>query len=71
VRSTSRRKVGASWVGDKYVHGPRLVEPKKFVKFRLGKPTKEGIRLVFGKTKRGKWKVQSRLTPKGRSSGNQ
>jgi len=59
-----RRKVGESWIGGKYVHGPRLKSPKLFSEFRLGKP-KEGVRLVFGKLKKtGKWDLQSKLTPR-------
>lgn len=58
-------KIGSSWTGEKYVHGPRKKNPKEFSAFRIGKPTKEGIRLVFGLNKKTKkWEVQSKLTPK-------
>ncbi len=60
-----KRKIGASWSGEKYIHGPRLKSPAFFSEFRLGKPNKEGIRLVFGKLKStGKWITQSKLTLK-------
>lgn len=61
------QKIGSKWTGDKYVHGPRKVSPKKCSKFRVGKPVnKEGQRLVFCelKSKRDAWVVQSKLTPR-------
>ena len=62
-----RRKIGSSWKGPRYIHGPRLKNPKLFSEFRLSKPTKKGIRLVFGKNKRtGRWEVQSELIPRRR-----
>lgn len=58
------RKIGSKWKGMKYLHGPRKISPEKISEFRLGKKTKEGKRLVFGKLKKtGKWAVQSKLTP--------
>jgi len=60
-----KRKIGTSWIGKKYIHGPRLKSPKLFSEFRLGKPNKKGVRLVFGKLKKsGRWKMQSRLVPR-------
>jgi len=57
------RRIGGVWVGDKYKHGPRLVDPKRCSEFRLGRPTKSGTRWVFGKLKKsGKWVRQSKLT---------
>jgi len=58
------RKIGSSWKGKKYVHGPRRVDPKKCTKIRLGKPTKSGKRLVWCKKADGKWVIQSTLRPK-------
>lgn len=59
-----KRRVGEVWRGVGFVHGPRLRSPSQFSRFRLGRPNKEGVRLVFGKHKRtGKWLVQSKLTP--------
>ena len=57
--------LGTKWEGEKFVHGPRLIDPKKCEVFRLGKPTKTGKRNVFCKLKKtGKWAKQSTLTPK-------
>lgn len=59
------QKIGSKWVGDKYVHGPRMVDPKKCSKFRVGKPNKKGEKLVFCERKDNKdWVVQSKLTPR-------
>lgn len=59
------RRIGSSWKGEKYIHGPRLKSPKLFSEFKIGKPNKAGVRLVFGKNKKtGKWEVQSKLTPR-------
>ena len=59
------RKIGTTWIGPKYVHGPRRRSPNLFSEFRLGKPMKTGKRLVFGKHKKtGKWAIQSTLVPK-------
>ena len=58
-------KIGSIWSGEQYVHGPRKEDPKDFSKFRIGKPNKDGIRLVFGLSKKtNKWEVQSKLTPR-------
>jgi len=58
-------KIGSVWTGERYIHGPRLKSPKEFSAFRVGKPTKEGIRMIFGKSKKtGRWELQSKLTPK-------
>ena len=54
-------KIGSSWAGEKYIHGPRLVDPKKCVDFRLGKEMKDGSRWVWGQLKNGKWVRQSKL----------
>lgn len=52
------------WIGPQYKHGPRLHPPSRYSKFRVGIPTKKGVRLVFGKVKgTNKWEVQSKLTP--------
>jgi len=57
--------LGTKWEGDKFIHGPRLVDPKKCEEFRLGEPTKKGKRTVWCKLKKdGKWVRQSILTPK-------
>jgi hypothetical protein len=62
-----KRKVGTSWRGTKYIHGPRLKSPRSFSEFRLGKPNKKGIRMVFGKNKKtGEWELQSKLTPRSK-----
>lgn len=59
------RKLGSSWRGKGYVHGPRLVDPKECSEIKLGKVRKDGSRLVFCKLKRtGKWVRQSTLTPR-------
>jgi len=58
------RKIGTSWKSKKYIHGPRIRSPSKYSEFRLGKPTKEGKRFVFGKIRgTNKWEMQSKLTP--------
>ena len=59
-----KRKIGSSWKGKKYIHGPRLVNPKKCTEFRVGKPNKKGVRLVFCKLKKDGWIIQSKLTPR-------
>lgn len=57
--------LGTKWEGDKFIHGPRLIDPKKCEIFRVGKPTKTGKRLVWCKLKKnGEWVRQSTLTPK-------
>ena len=57
--------LGSVWEGQHYRHGPRVVDPHKCSEFRVGKPNAEGVRLVFGKLKRGgKWVKQSKLTPR-------
>lgn len=68
IRKIKRpQRLGSKWRGPKYVHGPRKADPKKCEKFRVGKPTKTGKRLVFCKLKRkNKWVVQSKLTPRKR-----
>jgi len=70
----ARRKIpqgiGSSWIGKGYVHGPRKVDPRKCSEIRLGKSTKEGIRLVWCKLKgTDKWVVQSKLTPIKKATG--
>jgi len=58
-------KLGSSWKGPGYIHGPRLANPRKFAEFRLGKPSKSGKRQVFGRLKgTKKWVRQSTLTPR-------
>ena len=58
-------KIGSSWAGDKYIHGPRLVNPNLCTEFRIGKATKSGKRQVFCRLKKtGKWVRQSTLTPR-------
>lgn len=58
-------KIGSSWIGDRYIHGPRKHSPKIYSEFRLGKMLPSGERLVFGKKKTtGKWEIQSILKPK-------
>lgn len=67
VRQHNRR-VGSKWSGQRYIHGPRKHSPSRYSEFRLGKPTKEGKRLVFGRVNgTDKWEVQSKLTPKNRA----
>jgi hypothetical protein len=62
----AKRKIGKVWVGDKYVHGPRLADPKRFSDFRVKKVG--GKKVVLGKLKgTNKWIQQSTLRPtKGR-----
>lgn len=58
-------KIGSSWRGAKYIHGPRRHQPSKYKEFRLGKLNKDGSRIVFGRIKGSqKWEVQSTLHPK-------
>jgi hypothetical protein len=58
-------KLGSLWEGEKYIHGPRLKSPKKYSEFILGKKTKSGKRIVWGKVKgTNKWEQQSTLRPK-------
>ena len=58
------QEIGSSWIGKGYVHGPRKWDPKKCSEIRLGKPTKDGIRLVWCKLKgTNRWVAQSKLTP--------
>ncbi len=58
-------KIGSTWVGEKYIHGPRLVDPNKCSAFRTLKPDKKGRRKVMCKLKTtGKWVQQSTLTPR-------
>jgi len=57
--------LGTKWEGEKFIHGPRLIDPNKCEEFRLGKPTKTGRRTVWCKLKKdGKWARQSTLTLK-------
>jgi len=58
------RRIGTSWPGKKFIHGPRLVDPKRCKKIRLGKKSKSGKRLVFCQLKSGKWVQQSTLKPR-------
>lgn len=58
-----RKRIGLSWKGKHFIHGPRKSSPSKYVGFRLGKRLPYGTRLVFGKTKNGKLELQSKLTP--------
>lgn len=65
---TGRRKIGTTWKGKRYIHGPRLKYPGRYAEFRLGKPTKRGERLVFGRIKgTNKWEIQSKLMPRNYS----
>jgi len=58
------QEIGSIWKGDKYSHGPRLVDPKKCESFRLGKLRKNGVRIVWCKLKNGSWVMQSKLAPR-------
>ena len=58
------RRLGSSWKGSKYVHGPRRVDPRRCKEIRLGQPTKKGKRLVWCQKANGQWVIQSLLTPK-------
>lgn len=58
----SERRVGQSWIGDDYKHGPRLHDPGRYSEFRLGPVQKGKTRQVFGKVKgTNKWERQSTL----------
>jgi hypothetical protein len=58
-------KIGTSWSGKDYVHGPRKHQPSRYSEFRLGKATVNGKRIVWGKVKgTNKWEIQSSLIPK-------
>lgn len=57
-------KIGSSWNGKKYRHGPRYVDPEKCSEFKLGPVLSDGSRNVFGRLKRtNRWVRQSKLTP--------
>lgn len=57
--------LGTKWEGEKFIHGPRLIDPKKCEIFRVGKITKTGKRIVWCKLKKnGEWVRQSTLTLK-------
>jgi hypothetical protein len=74
------KKIGSSWEGRDYKHGPRIMDPDKFVFVRNVKPDEkyrhfdggdkipenlpEGSMIVIGKLKEGDWGVQSIITPK-------
>jgi hypothetical protein len=70
VRGHRRRRkrdmrIGTSWVGDRYIHGPRRHMPSRYDKIRLGKPSKTGRRIVWGCVKgTNKWERQSVLRPR-------
>ncbi len=58
------RKVGESWTGEKFIHGPRRHAPARYSEFRVGKRKNGGKRLVLGRVKgTKKWEVQSELRP--------
>lgn len=59
-----RGKIGSSWRGQTYRHGPRKHLPSRYSTFRLGPRQASGKRLVFGKVKgQRRWEVQSTLVP--------
>ena len=64
ARKKIPKDIGSVWEGEKYIHGPRLVDPKTCKEFRLGKPSKRGVRIVWCKLKNGSWVMQSKLTPR-------
>ena len=57
-------RIGSSWRGHQYRHGPRRHPPSRYIGFRLGPRLKSGKRFVFGKVKgTNRWEVQSTLIP--------
>jgi len=72
--------IGSKWKGEKYVHGPRIMQPKEFAFMKTVEPEDkyrhleggdkipdhlaEGSKLVIGKLREGDWAVQSVLTPR-------
>jgi len=57
-------RIGSSWRGHRYRHGPRRHPPSRYIEFRLGPGLKSGKRFVFGKVKgTNRWEVQSTLIP--------
>jgi hypothetical protein len=58
-------KIGSTWTGKGYVHGPRKHQPSGFSAWMTTKPDAEGKKKVLGKSKStGKWEEQSTLTPR-------
>ena len=58
------KKIGSSWKGPKFKHGPRKVSPKKFDRYYTTPPDKDGVRKVMGRlSSTGQWVQQSTLTP--------
>lgn len=58
-------KIGSSWTGKNYIHGPRKHQPSRYSAFRIGKPDSQGKRIVWGKVKgTNNWERQSTLKPR-------
>lgn len=56
-----KSKIGEIWVWEKYIHGPRLKNPKLFSKFRLGGNQRKMLDWCLGKIRRqesGRYKVR-------------
>ena len=79
VKKSKKMPVGSAWVGEKYVHGPRLAQPSEFKRFytmtpeeaesrgiKISSDLPSGSKVVVGESRSGKLLQQSSLIPRER-----